>query len=177
MFVVEGGLWNFDLFDANAGHIQLLVVLFLQTIFIPWVVGMHKMSQIMYFRNGEYVPIFYILVIRIFVPIFSIIITIIAIVNEFGDTDGRKAKGWNQGHIWGARLIWLLPLIIMVILMFVPLKGIKTFDELVAEQYGIKLDDSNLTQLQRIYAQKCEFTVIDQAVYNRLKHKGEPKAA
>lgn len=44
MFVVEGGLYNFDLFDANAGHIQLLVILFIQTLFIPWIVGMNKMS-------------------------------------------------------------------------------------------------------------------------------------
>jgi len=29
MFVVEGGLWNFDLFDRNAGHIQLLICLLL----------------------------------------------------------------------------------------------------------------------------------------------------
>lgn len=52
MFIVEGGYWNFDLFDANAGHIQLLFVLFLQTLLLPWIFGMHKLSQLIYFRTG-----------------------------------------------------------------------------------------------------------------------------
>lgn len=121
MFVVEGGFYNFDLFDANAGHIQLLLVLLLQTILLPWVFGMHKLSHLLYLRTGEYVPIFFVLVVRIFCPIFSFIIMIIAIVNEFGDTDSRFEKKWNQGHIWGARLIWLLPIIAMLALIFFPL--------------------------------------------------------
>jgi hypothetical protein len=123
MFVVEGGYYNFDLFDANSGHIQLLLVLFLQSLLLPWVFGMHKLSTLIYLRTGQYVPIFYVLVIRIFVPIFSLIILIIAIVNEFASTESREKKMWNQGHIWGARMIWLLPIVAMIILIFFPLKN------------------------------------------------------
>jgi SNF family Na+-dependent transporter len=52
MFVVEGGFHNFDLFDANAGHIQLLLVLVLQSILLPWIFGMHKLSTLIYLRTG-----------------------------------------------------------------------------------------------------------------------------
>lgn len=86
MFVVRGGFYNFDLFDANAGHIQLLLVLLLQAILLPWVFGMHKLSTLVYFRTGQYVPIFFVLVCRFFVPIFASIIMIIAVINEFADT-------------------------------------------------------------------------------------------
>jgi hypothetical protein len=56
---------------------------------------MHKLSTLIYLRTGQYVPIFYVLVIRIFVPIFSVIILVIAIINEFADTEGREKAGWN----------------------------------------------------------------------------------
>jgi SNF family Na+-dependent transporter len=137
-----------------------LLVLFLQSLFLPWVVGMHKLSQLIYFRTGEYVPVFYVLVIRIFVPIFSFIILIIAIVNEF-DTDGRYAMGWNAGHIWGARIWWMAPLVILVVLAFVPLKNLEVFDDLLQKQYGIKFDDSQMTLPQKLYSNKCAYTVTD----------------
>lgn len=151
MFVVEGGIHNFDLFDANAGHIQLLICLVLQTLFLPWIIGIHKISQMIYFRTGQYIPIFYVLVIRIFVPIFAIIITIIAIINEFADTEKRlkpveeEGMNYNQGYLWGGRLIWLLPLVIMVVLMFVPVKNQETWDDLLTKQYGIRFDDSRMS--------------------------------
>ena len=123
MFVVRGGFYNFDLFDANAGHIQLLLVLLLQSILLPWVFGMHKLSTLVYFRTGQYVPIFFVLVCRFFVPIFASIIMVIAIINEFADTNGRLVgKSWTQGHLWGARMIWMLPIIAMIVLIFVPVK-------------------------------------------------------
>lgn len=152
MFVNEGGFWNFDLFDQNAGHIQLLVVLFLQTLFLPWIVGMHKMSTLVYMRTGSYVPYFYVVVIRIFVPIFAAIILVIAIINEFADTSGREASGWNQGHIRGARMIWILPLVGMIVAMFFPLKGQESFNELLAKQYGIQFDDSKMKWWQKIFS-------------------------
>lgn len=176
MFCVEGGYWNFDLFDQNAGHIQLLVVLFLQTIFVPWVVGMHKMSTLIYLRTGQYVPIFYVLVIRIFCPIFSIIILIIAIVNEFSDTSGREASGWNQGIIWGARLIWIAPLVAMFVLMGFPLKGQDSFDELVLKQYGLRFDDSKMSFIQKVYSQRCDYIVVDQALFNSVEFKPANKS-
>lgn len=171
MFIVEGGYWNFDLFDANAGHIQLLWVLFLQTLLLPWVFGMHKLSQLIYFRTGEYVPILLILIVRIFVPIFSFIILIIAIVNEFADTEGREAKNWNQGHIWGARMIWLLPMVAFVILIFVPIKEQESIESLLHKQYGIRFDDSEMTMVQKIYSNKCKWQVTDEAVFDTLEFK------
>jgi len=152
MFIVKGGYWNFDLFDANAGHIQLLFVLFLQTLLLPWIFGMHKLSQLIYFRTGQYIPMFLILVVRIFVPIFSLIILIIAIINEFSDTESRENNGWSQGHIWGARMIWLLPLVAFVILIFVPLKDQVSIEDLIVEQYGIKFVDSDMKFFQKIYS-------------------------
>ena len=116
---------------------------------------MHKLSTLIYLRTGQYVPIFYVLVIRIFVPIFSVIILVIAIINEFADTTRREASNLTHGHIWGGRLIWILPLVAMVILMFVPLKGQKSFDELVAKQCGIRFDNSKMTICQKMYKNNC----------------------
>lgn len=113
-------------------------------------------------------PVFYVLIIRIFVPIFAAIILVISIVNEFGDTDSRTSSGWNQGHIWGGRLIWLIPLILMGIAAAFPLKNQEHFDELLAKQYGIRFDDSKITFLQKLYKNKCEFVIIDHGVYDTI---------
>lgn len=171
MFVMQGGLYNFDLFDRNAGHIHLLVCLFLQAYFIPWHFGMHKISQLMYFRTGQYVPIPYVLIIKIFVMIFSIIIFFIAFINEWDDTSRLNDDKWTQGHIWGGRLIWILPLIAGAVLAFFPLKDQEHIDELVLKQYGIRFDDSKMTFLQKVYGNKCEYIVTDQAVFDQLAHK------
>lgn len=172
MFVVEGGAYNFDLFDANAGHIQLLLVLFIQTILLPWVFGMHKLSTLIYLRTGQYVPIFYVLVVRIFVPIFSLIILIIAIINEFGDLEGRVKAKWTQGHIWGARMIWLLPIIAMLVLIPFPRPDQPALNDLILQQYGIVFDDSNMTFLQKIWGNKCEYKIENQEVWNTIEFGG-----
>lgn len=127
MFIVEGGLYNFDLFDANAGHIQLLFCLLAQTFFLPWVVGLHKLSTLIELHTGETIPTFFVLIIRIFVPIFATFIFIVAFVNEW-DTESREAKQWTSGHIWGARMIWIIPMVAVAITAFFPLKDQPDFD-------------------------------------------------
>merc|ERR1712137_1365751 len=122
MFIVEGGVWNFDLFDSNAGFIQLLFVLICQSVFIPWMVGIEKLSTLIEIATGDKIPKFYIFVIRVIVPIFAVLMFILGVINET-DTEKRlcqvdtstpelaeSTKGcmnWSSGHLWGARLIWL----------------------------------------------------------------------
>merc|ERR1711935_462959 len=124
--------------------IQLLFVLFLQTLLLPWIFGMHKLGTLIYLATDQKVPMFLVLVIRIFVPIFSFIILIISIINEFSDTTKRIEKGWNQGHIWGARIIWLTPLVFFVILMFVKVEGQEDIYDLIRNQFGIEFEDDLL---------------------------------
>jgi len=172
MFCVEGGAHNFDLFDANAGHIQLLLVLFMQTVLLPWVFGMHKLSTLIYLRTGQYVPIFYVLVCRIFCPIFSFIILIIAIVNEFGDTENRYKSGWTTGHVWGARMIWLLPIVAMLICIGFPLKGQMSITDLISAQYGITFDDSDLKWYEKVYSNRCSYKIDDPEIWKTIEFGG-----
>jgi len=170
MFVVEGGPHNFDMFDGNAGHIQLLLCLFAQTLFIPWVIGMDKMSQLIYWHTGEHVPKFYVLVIRVLCPLFTLFILIIGIINEFKDTDGRyNDKKYTTGILWGARMIWLIPLIILVILMFVPLKNQENFWDCVEKQYGVRFKHTKLKWWEFfIKNESDDYEIVDQATYDAL---------
>jgi hypothetical protein len=133
---------------------------------------MHKLSTLIYLRTGQYVPIFYILVIRIFVPLFSTVILIIAIVNEFGDIESREKKMWTQGHIWGARMIWLLPIVAMLICMAFPLKDQVSAEELILKQYGIEFNDSEMKLLTKIWSNKCPYDIVDVEVYNTIEFGG-----
>lgn len=173
MFVVEGGLYNFGLFDDNAGNIQLLFVLLAQTLFLPWVVGMDKLSTLIYLHTGEYVPTFFVLVIRIFCPIFATIIFIISVVNEW-DIEGRLEKKWTQGHIWGARMIWIIPLLSILITAFMPLKNQKSFDELVFEQFGLRFKNET-TFVQKLYMNRCEYEVENNETYKKCDFADQSK--
>lgn len=50
---------------------------------------MDVLSQLIYWHTGEFVPKFYVFVIRVICPLFILFILIVGIINEFADTCGR----------------------------------------------------------------------------------------
>ena len=51
MFCAEGGLYQFNAFDDYVSSCQLLALLFIQSIFVPYVVGCDKFSELIYIRT------------------------------------------------------------------------------------------------------------------------------
>lgn len=78
MFCVQGGMWNFNLFDANCTHIQLLTTFFLESILVSWVYGQHKFSELIFIRTGDRIPKVLVCVMRTFVPVFAFIMLVFA---------------------------------------------------------------------------------------------------
>ena len=150
MFVSEGGLYNFNLFDQYAGSIQLLFCLLTELFCIPWIFGMHKLSVLMYIRTGQKIPVFIIFAIKTIIPVFILIVFVIGWVNEF-DSDhwglkkGRVDAGWTFGHLWAGRLIWIIPLLAIPIgTAFLKMTNyeIESIDNLVETQFGIRFKDN-----------------------------------
>ena len=186
MFIVQGGLHNFTLFDNNAGHIQLLVTLFFQSLFIPWFVGIEKLSVLVEIATGERIPKFMIFMIRLIVPLFSVLMLVFAIINEVDtadrtctDPENSSCSHYSAGMLWASRLIWLGPIIVGAILCFFPLAKQKTFDQLVSEQYGITFSDKELTFLEKLTCNYREYTTHNQAAldsnsFTGVNNKGDP---
>lgn len=139
MFVTKAGYQNFLFFDKYCGTINLLFILVLQSIMIPWVYGIDKFATLIKIRTDENVNKVFIFVIKALVPIYSLAIFIIALIGEFTQeypaeyNDGIKAAGY---------IIWLVPILIICICAFKPLESQESFDELVKYQYGICFDEN-----------------------------------
>lgn len=97
MFVSDGGLWNFNYFDDYCSSVALLALLFAQTIFIPFVFGIDRLSVLVYVRTGEYIPKAYVFVLKTFVPIFGFIMLHFSYVNEFASTRYDKVSTKDGG--------------------------------------------------------------------------------
>ena len=117
MFVNEGGLYTFDLFDQYAGGIQLFFCVLCELAFIPWIFGIDKLSILMKERTGEEIPKFVKFFIKYIIPIFIFFLFIMSWINEFSadTTAGRVKNGWTSGITWLGRLITFVPLIGMII--------------------------------------------------------------
>lgn len=202
MFCMQGGFYNFDLFDLNCAHVQLLLCLLAQSIFIPWVFGMHKFSQLVKFRTGQSVPKFYVFVVRVFCPVFSFIMLHLNYTSEFDeksmlsrvkamisiDPEAKKMMTQDEidaeiasqtsrayGLIWGGRMLFILPLVFLVIGICYPLKGMKGIHQLIEEQYGIKFTDDESSKLkwyQWLIYNLASFEIVNKSKYDRMI-KGE----
>lgn len=98
MFVMDGGIHNFGAFDAYCSSIQLLVCLLAQTIFIPYIFGIEKLSELIYIRTKQRIPKFYIFVIRTFVPVFGAVMLYFSCAGEFSTANytAQTGKEWNE---------------------------------------------------------------------------------
>jgi len=65
-------------------------------------------------RTGETMPKFVIYFIKFFIPLFIFVIFIITWISEFSENEGRKKNGWTVGITWAGRLIWIVPLLLIV---------------------------------------------------------------
>lgn len=171
MFVMEGGIYNFNGFDDYCSSTQLLVCLFAQCLFVPYFFGIHKLSELIFIRTGQRIPKFFILVIRTFVPLFGFIMLHFSYTGEFS-TDKYIAKTtgsakWTAGHLWGFRLLIIIPLIMWVVAMFFPLKECKSLDEYVEEQYGIRFkpEPEGFPMWKYLFLNQAEFEETNSDLY------------
>jgi SNF family Na+-dependent transporter len=149
MFVNEGGLYTFLMFDDYSGGIQLLACVLCELAFIPWIFGMDKLSILMEARTGEKMPAFVKIFIKFVIPVFIFAVFILAWISEFSadSAESRAEKGWTVGITWLGRMIWFLPLLFMIAGFFFPqaASGSPDVYDLIEEQYGIRFnkDGSN----------------------------------
>lgn len=139
MFCMEGGIHSFNWYDDYCSSVQLLVCLFAQCIFIPYIFGIHRLSELIFFRTGSRVPKFYVLVIRTFVPLFGFIMLHFGYTGEFSTDkyEAAIAQPMNDGIFWGLRMLIIIPGLMFVWGMFFPIKDCVDINELVRQQYGI----------------------------------------
>jgi len=181
MFVMDGGIWNFNFFDDYCSSVQLLVCLFAQTIFVPYLFGIDKLSELIFIRTDEYIPKFFVLVIRTFVPIFGFIMLHFSYTGEFSQTKYDAATQGSAkltaGHLWGFRLLIIIPMLMFVAAMFFPLKDCKSIEDLVEEQYGIKFVTEDKPLHEYLFKNSAEYTVVNTALFEYIKkNQGEDKA-
>jgi len=175
MFVMEGGIYNFNGFDDYCSSTQLLVCLFAQTLFIPFFFGTHKMSELIFIRTGQRIPKFFVLVIRTFVPLFGFIMLHFSYTGEFSsDKYNAVTKGsakWTAGHLWGFRMLIIIPMIMFVVAMFFPLEDCKSIDVLVEEQYGIKFKamPADYPMWKYLFENGCEYEETNSELIEFIK--------
>jgi len=183
MFCMEGGIYNFNGFDDYCSSTQLLVCLFAQTLFIPYIFGIHKMSELIYIRTGQRIPKFFVLVIRTFVPLFGFIMLHFSYTGEFSLEKYTKvttgSAKWTAGHLWGFRMLIIIPAIMFVVAMFFPLKECKSIDEMVEEQYGITFDaePADLPMWKYIFKNDAAYTEVNSQLIEFIRANPEEDQA
>lgn len=142
MFCSEGGIYNFDMWDDNCTHIQLLFVFVAEVILIPWVWGVDRLSELIFLRTGDRIPRFYIFILKIFCPFFACLMLHFGYVIEWASTEQRTEEWkYSEGMIWGARMLWFLPMCAFIISIFFPLKEIRPIEDHIMDQFGIVFEN------------------------------------
>jgi len=179
MFCMEGGIWSFNWYDDYCSSVQLLVCLFSQCIFIPYVFGIHKLSEMIHIRTGSRVPKFYVLVIKTFVPLFGFIMLHFGYTGEFSAEKYAKAQAQSltDGHFWGLRLLIIIPGILFVIGIFYPHPDIVDIHVLIEEQYGIVLKDKETLPLWHYLTRnECDIEEKNPALIEYIRNNQESEA-
>lgn len=169
IFCSQGGIYNFNLFDANCTHIQLLVVFLGEVVLIAWVFGINKMSELIFIRTGDRIPKFYIFILRIFVPAFATMMLIFGWIHEFTQVPQLKKEGYTDAQVWGARFIWLIPLTMCVVAAFFPNKHIKPIDLCIKEQFGIVFEkETDVSYCRWLVKNDAKYTITNQAMFDQI---------
>jgi len=140
-FTNRAGFYTFGLFDGYACGVSLLYCLLMELIFFGWLFGIDKLDVLLQKRTGENIPVFVRWVIKIFIPIFTIIMIIINLIGEFSEKKSIE-RGW-PGWITGlGRLLFVIPILcgfMGIIPAFRYKKTINIYD-LIEKQYGIRFN-------------------------------------
>jgi len=147
MFIVNGGLYNFDLFDQYSGSIQLLFCVLVELYLIPWHFGLDKLSRLMEERTGEKLPKWTYFFIKFLIPAFIFLLFVLTWIAEFSQNDGREAAGWTAGHAWGGRMIMFIPLLIVALGAWKQCECTSIYDA-IKDQYGLEFNaDGTITKV------------------------------
>lgn len=147
----------------------MLFLLILQTLFIPWFFGIDKLSALLTIRTEEKIPKFFVFVCKVFVPVFSVVIFIISLIDDFTDDFGT-ADGYTGFHYTFAKLIWVFPVLLVGVLAFKPLETQENFDELVIHQYGIRFKPTEKFSLKSLVCNSAEYDIVNQRTFDKRSY-------
>lgn len=111
-----------------------------ELVFIGFLFGLDKLEILMTLRTGEKMPKFVKFFFKVFIPVFIFIIYVIGWIDEFQYKESRDKNSWNDGILWAARLLFIVPMLLIPVGMWkqYPCEDIY---ELIEEQYGIRFED------------------------------------
>jgi len=121
-FTNRAGFYTFGMFDGYACGVSLLYCLLMELIFFGWLFGIDKLSVLLEIRTGESIPVFVRWVVKVFIPIFTIIMIIINLIGEFSEATansrgqltaaGKPNSGYRPGFItFLGRLLFIIPIL------------------------------------------------------------------
>ena len=85
LFVTEGGIHIFELFDHYAAGLNFFVFMLMQTFVFSWVFGFDRLDAMARRYTGAGLPRYYRFSARYLCPILLIVILIISFVSELGN--------------------------------------------------------------------------------------------
>lgn len=119
MFVTDAGYYVFGMFDAYACSIALYFCLIMECIVIGWVFGIEKLSIIANRTTGESIPVFTMLLVKFFIPVFTFINMILFFIGEFSEETAIN-RNWPTGLTWLGRMLWIVPILCAFVGFFGP---------------------------------------------------------
>lgn len=116
-FTNRAGFYTFGLFDTYACGVSLLFCLLMELVFFGWLFGIDKLDVLMQKRTGESIPVFVRWVIKIFIPVFTLIMIVINLIGEFSSAKAEaRAKVGTSSYQPGwittlGRLLFIIPIL------------------------------------------------------------------
>ncbi|WP_375180698.1 hypothetical protein, partial [Enterococcus rotai] len=88
------------LFHQEGAGISLLLVLFMESVFITQVFGLSKLEILMKEKTGESMPRYCKIFAGYVMPVFSGLLLLYATYSEFSAKKAKTRPGWSSGITW-----------------------------------------------------------------------------
>lgn len=142
MFVTDAGYYVFNMFDGYACGVSLYFCLIMECIVIAWIFGIEKLSIIAERTTGEKIPMFTMLLVKFFIPLFTFINIVLYFIGEFS-AEKAKSRGWSVGITWLGRMLWIVPISLAFIGTCKQIPMASIYD-LVETQHGIRFNNTKI---------------------------------
>lgn len=141
--------------------------------FLPYIIGAHVLSELIYIRTRTRIPKFYIFILKTFVPLFGFIMFHFSYTGEFStdkyvsSTTGEAKM--TSGHLWGFRMLIILPTLMFVVSIFFIPEDIRSWEECIEEQYGIKfINEPDTTVWTYLFKNDAAYEKTNEAQFNAV---------